>query len=206
MSGKPLTTNENLFDFFHERVDSAALQHGSPVSEEGVFYLSNLLVERGRVNEVKGPGTLVELHALARESDRVRAIQAYRELGDRALYISGFFPGSVERRTISLQYYMEMGASAYDRLASILSAPQGMLFGEGHKALDEIFGELACSFDNCSRILRQVRSEIQAMATDEDNDQDVLALYEEWLATGSEVVADRLRALGVIPIGRSDSC
>jgi hypothetical protein len=34
----------------------------------------------------------------------------------------------------------------------------------------------------------------------ENTDADVLRLYEEWLASGSPRAAERLRALGVVPV------
>ena len=39
-----LCTAENLFDFFHAQVDAAVSRTGNGVSEDGVYYLSILLV------------------------------------------------------------------------------------------------------------------------------------------------------------------
>ena len=63
MSQRSIARAENLFDFFHASVDAAANRVGSPVSEEGLYYLSHLLVERGRAPEKGAPDTLVELYA-----------------------------------------------------------------------------------------------------------------------------------------------
>ena len=115
-----IVTRENLFDFFHEQVDSAVSNHGNPLSQEGVYYLSNLLGERGRRGTEGDDALLVDLHLQARQGGRAQAIQAYRELGDKALYITGFFPKSLSRKTVGVSYYQDMGSSAYHCLAQIL--------------------------------------------------------------------------------------
>jgi len=188
---------DNLFDFFHEEVGAAVQHRRAPVSEEGVFYLTNLLVERGRA-EADGPETLVELQARASRAAGPEAVQALRELGDKALYTSGFFRGAIEaRRRVSVDYYIEMGSAAYRRLGHALPRP-GPLQEGGHKPLDAIFDELGRCFRLCSDLLREVRDSVRAQ-TDDRSDAAVLALYEEWLATGSRAAAARLRELGVIP-------
>ena len=101
MSGAPLSKADNLFDFFHESVDAAAARrHPPPVSEDGVYYLTTLLVEQSRVQEQDQAAeqpTLAELHMRATQSSRPQAIQTYRRLGDRALYVTGSFRQSLEQ-------------------------------------------------------------------------------------------------------------
>ena len=197
MSTSVLSRDSNLFDFFHEQVGLAARQSGQAFSEEGIFYLTNLLVERGHRPEVNEPQTLVELRLKAAHGTRSQAIQAYRQLGDIALYITGFFRSSLERRSVGVGYYLDMGAMAYARLSHLLSAPEGQVVGDtGHKSLDAIFDELARRYGVCSEILREVRSLLRSQSSD-ISDVGVLALYEEWLRTGSPHVARRLQELGI---------
>ncbi|MFT5680670.1 MAG: hypothetical protein ACI8RZ_001576 [Myxococcota bacterium] len=201
MSQGVLSRAESLFDFFHERVDAAVQDKRASVSKEGVFYLTNLLVERGHTENADAAETLVELRLRAQTGDRTCAIQSYRELGDRALYRSGFFRGSLKRSFMSMDYYLHMGAAAYDALSRLLD------FGRrppktGHKDLSEIYLELADRFTMCSDVLSEVEQEVRTEKS-APTDADVLQLYESWLVSGSPAVARRLRALGVIP-GRSD--
>jgi len=198
MSRATLRTSENLFDFFHEQIDVAVHTRGAEVSEEGVFYLANLLVERGRIREEETEETLAELHISARTSAPSQAITAWRELGDSALYTTGFFRGSLRRKAVGLDYYLEMGATAYHRLAALLRSPRGPSDGAAHhKAMDAIFEELSVEFGSCSEVLREVRSNIRA-ETDAATSTAILELYEEWLESGNPAVARRLRTLGVI--------
>jgi hypothetical protein len=213
MDNKSLTSDENLFDFFHERVDWAAANCDIDVSEEGIFYLTNLLVERGSGMTPQPVPTLAELHFSARSGNRIDAIQSYRSLGDNALYTTGFFRGSLQRKAVSLAYYFNMGSAAYDVLSNLLSEPHSMVVtdanaSQGHKSLDAIFSELAFYFEQCSEVLREVQEELRAHAINESKDTDILALYEEWMSTGSEAAAKRLRELGVMPValGQTESC
>lgn len=194
-----LSTSDNLFDFFLQQVDVAVHASDTEVSEEGVFYLASLLVERGRMRDEETEETLAELHISARNSPPGEAIRAWRELGDSALYVTGFFRGSLRRKPVGLDYYLEMGSGAYHRLASILRTPTRLVGGPigGHKAMDAIFEELSVAFGACSEVLQEVRSNIRAEA-DADTSTAILELYEAWLETGSPQVARRLRALGVV--------
>ena len=50
-----LVTSPNLFDFFHAEVGRAVEERGTVVSREGVWYLTNLLVEKGHVEAANAP-------------------------------------------------------------------------------------------------------------------------------------------------------
>jgi hypothetical protein len=189
MSIPKLSQEENLFDFFHEAVGKAANSVGRPVSEDGVYYLSNLLVERGRAPEQSAPETLVDLQIQAREQGGAVAAQAWRELGDRALYISGFFRASLNRQTVSLDYYLSMGAAAYHHLSS------AMRWSGSSGGFDVIYGELAQQFLACSTVLQRVRDEVRATTH-----ADILQLYEQWITHPDQGTAEQLTALGVMPM------
>ena len=200
MSQNNIARAENLFDFFHASVDAAANRVGRPVSEEGLYYLSHLLVERGTAPEKGGPDTLVELYAAAQQGGAAR-VSALRELADRALYVTGFFRGSLRRRLVSVTYYMDMGASAYHRLSQISGGGRREKQGEA-RGLDGVWGELSENFEAASDLLRDVREEVSVSA--EHNDADLLRLYEAWLETGSPGLYQRLRELGVVPMRPKD--
>ena len=182
-----LSTDGNLFDFFHERVDHAVSQCHVPVSRDGVYYITNLLVERSRARE-SGAKRLVDLHFEARSAPQAEAVRAYRELGDEALYVSGFFRQSLERRIVGVRYYQDMGAAAYDTLSRLFKVPG--VVGD----LARVFSELADEFVGCSEALAQIREGMRGKS-----DQDIIALYERWLSTGDQHAAARLRELGIEP-------
>ena len=193
MSTHLLSREENLFDFFHEAVGGAVSDCGSTVSEDGVYYLSNLLVERGRTPETTQPQTLVELQIQAQNQGGAGAVQAWRELGDRALYVSGFFRASLTRKNVSTDYYLSMGAAAYDQLAGV------MRWTGAGGGFETIYEELAEQFEYCSSILQRVRDRVRA-----HSNADILKLYEQWTVNPDPVIAQQLSDLGVIPMRPED--
>ena len=90
---------------------------------------------------------------------------------------------------MNARYYMDMGASAYHRLCIMLRTA-----GDG-VGLDLVFAELAETFAVCSDVLQEVRDGIC-----QQNDAEVLRLYEAWLTTGCARSARRLSELGIMPI------
>lgn len=182
----------NLFDFFLEQVDATVSDRGAKVSPEGVYYLSNLLAERSHVDKVEEPQTLVELHLQASQGDRGQQVRCYKDLGDQALVVSGFFDGKLRRSTVGVGYYTAMGRAAYDRLARLLSG------GKGEHGLDAVFAELADTFTECVAILREVRDGMGAAQATLD-DVALLRLYQQYQSTGSRRALARLRALGLEP-------
>ena len=189
MNQPSLSQQENLFDFFHDAVGSAVDSTGTTVSEDGVYYLSNLLVERGRSSDMNQPETLFELRVQAQERGGAAAVQSWRELGDRALYTSGFFRPSLHRQNVSLDYYLSMGAAAYDQLATVMRWT-----GSGG-GFENIYEELAHQFEACSTILQRVRDQVRA-----PSNADILKLYEQWIANPDPATAEKLTELGVTPM------
>ncbi len=183
----PLVEQDNLFDWFHDRVDEAARHQRAPVSQETLFYLSQLLADEGRSDDVDPNATLVELRAHAAAAPWGASITRWRSLGDRALLTLGFFRENLRRRAISPDYYVEMGATAYAAVSRRLRLPEA--------GPADVFAELADRFVPCTEVIAEVRAE-----SCENTDSDVVRLYEEWLATGSPRLADRLRSLGVVPV------
>lgn len=192
MSQGAIAKADNLFDFFHASVGDAATRTRSNMSEEGLLYLSQLLVERGRAENARpAPDTLAELYAAAQRAPPAERLWTWRELADRALYITGFFRKSLSRRAVGVRYYMDMGAAAYRRMARTLGVPHG----EG-RGLDDIWGELGDNFEGASDLLNEVHDDLSSAEV--HSDADVLRLYETWLRTGSPRLTARLLELGVL--------
>ncbi len=53
---------------------------------------------------------------------------ALRDVGDQCLLYSGLFPRRAERRRVPVQYYVELGRTAYAQLAAELEETMGELF------------------------------------------------------------------------------
>ena len=175
-----------LFDYFHLRVTEAWGELGLDMSDETGLYLSTLLVERARSDAPRPRAdTLAELHARASGAPPAVQARTYRELGDRSLYLVGYFEESLSRRTVGPRYYCEMGAAAYHRVDQVFKRWFADAFGR-------VFAELALGFMQCVQVLKRVRTVV-------DEEPDVLMrLYNHWLETGSEQAAARLRERGLV--------
>ena len=97
--------------------------------------------------------------------------------------MSGFFPDSLERRVIDVDYYVSMGEYAY-----------GSLSRRDEDAFAEVFGELARKFVGYMDVLADI-SERTAVTSS----ADVLRLYEKWLRTGSSRDGKKLADSGIVP-------
>lgn len=185
----------NLFDWFDERVRVAHENVGADLSRDGELYLTALLVDRVRTDrpdpgDPRSSATLAELHLRAAQASPTEQAKTYRELGDRSLYLVGYFEESLSRSTVGPRYYREMGAAAYARADHVFKRFFSDAFGE-------LFQELARRFGTCVRVLQEVRRAV------DDQPDALLRLYQTWRETGSERAAERLRAFGLILPPRS---
>ena len=99
-------------------------------------------------------------------------------MGDMSLYISGFFRESLTKKRISVEYYINMGQSAYQSLSE---------FHEG-----ELFEELAFRFSDLVGVLFQIRKK-----SSPNQYSDMLALLDHYMKTGSDHLAKDLIREGI---------
>jgi len=187
-----LVVADNLFSFFFDQVRSAREAQGTEVREHTEFYLVNLLTHFGRspnLFEVNGERVderplairLLESRRAVGTGNRLRDL---KQLADSTLYVLGYFSQSLRRSTVNTGYYAGLAESAYGDLALITGS-------RTRSVTDSPFGELALKFSECVELI----SEVAALGRQDDS--DILSLYREWVATGDENVARRLRVLGV---------
>jgi hypothetical protein len=55
-------------------------------------------------------------------------IKLMREVGDKSLLFSGLFPDLARRRRVSLDYYINMGRSAYQTVSELQTPDQALLY------------------------------------------------------------------------------
>ncbi len=193
---KVLTTT-SLVDYFRDCVSSALANQHVEAGDETVRYVVQMLADftrTERLYEHTPEGVmlrpLAELYAEALESpsEEIR-LQALRRLGDVALFISGLFADSLNRKLVDIDYYIAMGGGAYGSLAERVrwGAARGRL-------LAEVFAELSRKFAEFVDVLGEV-GEGGSLASA----RDLMRLYEVWLRTGSRRAARRLARAGVVP-------
>jgi hypothetical protein len=130
--------------------------------------------------------TLTEALFAARNADGRLRIERLRALGDRALFISGFFGDSLNRKVVDLDFYRNIGRVAYSDLA-------GHIDRLGEPSWTELYQELALRFRDFVDVLAEISD--RTLGSQPDN---LLRLYERYILTRSNRDRDRLLRLGCV--------
>jgi hypothetical protein len=128
--------------------------------------------------------TLAETLLTAAHADRVQKIEKLKHLADTTLYISGFFGDSLRRKIVDVDYYADIGGAAYAALASEV----------GDDFQSHVFGDLSRRFLGYVDILTAISQKAMIQTN-----QDLLRLYERYVAHGSELAKEQLISKGLIP-------
>lgn len=174
-----LSYDGTLRSFFFEQLDCAQRRTGESLSTEVEAYVVNLLADYARRTDSAGRTS----RPLATQFLRARQVgaSALREVGDRALYIAGVVPASLERTPVSVEYVRAIGRSAYHEVSAL------------SRAL-ELFEELADEFERVTALL----GDVVDPATHGASSENLLELYERWRKHGRSADAQRLIEAGVL--------
>ncbi|MCB9700301.1 MAG: hypothetical protein H6711_00250 [Myxococcales bacterium] len=170
----------SLAAFFYEEIQEAQERAGAELSEEIEAYVVHLLADFVRRTGVAGrrsPPLALQYLSARGQSGTARAF-ALREVGDRALFIAGAVPRSLDRTPVNVRYVRSIGESAYRGIAE-----RGAL---------AVFEELADAFEDVSQVIGEV------VDVDGEAPRDLLGLYERWRRHGDPRDARRLVGAGVL--------
>jgi hypothetical protein len=181
---------------FAELVSSALWETRVQPSPMAIAYLIELLDSRVRAAEPVGDDaaeetTLAESLLVARLHAGVARLRRLRNLGDRALFVAGFFGDSLSRSVVDIDYYGDVGRAAYASLAESLARQVGERTWTG------LYIELSHRFGEFVDVLAEVGDRTRA-----GRSEDLLRLYERYLRTGSPRDRGRLLRLGQVPPDR----
>jgi len=190
----PTLVAATAHEYFRELVSDTLSHRRLRVQETTEFYLVSLLarfLESGELFAEREDGT-VETEPLAMMllralgESRQRRYEGLRRLGDTSLFVTGFFGDSLARSPVDASYYVAMGERAYDALAASRGPPGSA----------ELFAELASRFEPLVDVLAEI-AEMQELRSN----RGLVRLYQRFLDTGSERVAQMLRDRGVALFG-----
>lgn len=190
----------NLRDYFRESVDAAIKHQGVCVDAHASHYVVNLLTLYSRSEELYEdhgdtygikPLALMMVDAADAPTSAGRN-DSLQRIGDVSLFIAGFFADGLADQVVDLDYYINMGGTAYDSLSDEI---RGTFRG---RALAGVYKELARKFQVVVDVLNEVRDGVG-----ESSDVDLLRIYEIWLKTGSKRAAALLRQNGVVPLAHT---
>jgi hypothetical protein len=181
-----MVRTETPAEYFRELVQSAMQHQHVSAQETTSFYVVNLLSTFVYLDRVRPSGDGEALGVLlvrALQTAGTAQRQGLRSVGDRSLFMTGFFSDSLHRGLNDVDYYIQLGEYAYGSLAR-----------RSDDTLGDVFDELAGKFVAFVDVLAEV-SEQSALTSN----ADLLRLYERYLRTGSRRTGDILAARGIVP-------
>ena len=173
-------------EFFKERVRVALTNNNMTIDNDVEFYLVTLLCnfiqpqQALDLRELDTPLALFLKEALE-SPDSHEQLARFKVLGDLSLYVSGYFQESFNRKTIDIDYYIAIGSSAYQKVATL--------------SAKDLYRKLAISFPQLIEVVAEV-----AMIPGQDKPIDILATYDRWTRSHSKRLLKVLQELGIDPI------
>ena len=193
-----MSLDASLESFFGDHVRRAFVEEGLSAGEPTASYLVRLLAAYAAQPIADRPLALRLLEALGDDvSPSQRRVQL-RQIGDTSLYVSGFWADSLSGKLIDVDYYIDLGGTAYGERARATTSHGGGDVVAGLGASD-VFGELAANFGRFVEVLMIVSRKTACAG----GNRDVVRLYERWLRTKSRWAARRLVEIGVLAPARS---
>lgn len=194
-----LVTEKDLSSYFKSSILSALSDQQVEASEHTVVYLSSLLeyfshtehlFEKSEDGYQLKPLALYYADYSYAKSPQQRTL-ALRRLGDVALFISGLYSQSLNRKVVDIDYYIAMGGGAYAQL----SHTHEKQFNS--QVFSEIFTQLAANFVDYMDVLSEITK------AQHSSDSDILRQYEIWLRSGSRAAKKRLISQGIHPLANN---
>lgn len=158
------------------------IKEGPAVQNYLVSLLEHYLDARNLFTQ---PDTLAETFLIASNSQPSEKVELLKKLGDKSLYISGFFGDSLSRKLVDLEYYAGMGGAAYASLADCTREDE----------VAQVFRVFSHRFVEFVDVLTYIsqKSFVQT-------DQGLLQLYDRYMRTGSELAKEKLIEMGVLTL------
>jgi hypothetical protein len=184
--GDVVFRRESAVEYFKELVDVAISRQRLNTQELTAFYVVQLLasfLQRPLADDHADSTPLAVRLAHALDGGGVKQRTTLKEIGDVALFVSGFFSESLNRKLVDVDYYVSIGGCAYNALGRLET-----------DTFSPVFAELGEKFVGFVDVLSEV-SERTSCASN----SDLLRLYEKWLKTGSRRSGQLLVERGVVP-------
>ena len=183
-----MLTELKPIEHFKELVATAIRAQKVKTNELAEHYLCTLLTSFvTSENLASEPLAVTYIRAL--NAEKTIQLRLMKQLGDIALFTSGFFSDSLSRKIVDIDYYILMGTASYGWLA--------LMHGEGKSpdSVNALFSELSGKFTAFVDVLTEVSDKSRLTSS-----KDILRVYERWLRTKSKQAEKLLRGLGIDPL------
>lgn len=189
----------SVSDFFEEAVEDAMKSRGVSASNGATSYVVGLLADFAKPTSPVERTLERSLTLLLDEALHTTALaerfEKLRTLGDGVLYSSGFFADHFEARGVDTKYLIGIGRTAYQNAGSLL-VPSSSSDVEEEAQAPDIFRELASGFADFVAVIAEVAN--ATLARGAATSKGLLDLYERWLKTRSERLAEALSSHGFV--------
>lgn len=187
-------------DFFREAVETAIKSRQVEASNGTTTYLISLLEDQakpGAPHDGSNKPFTLRLEDALETPDFGARFEQLRLLGDEVLYRLGFFGDHFEARGVDPDYLIRLGARAYGTAGSMLVTGSSRSLESTEEQTTDVFGELAKKFGSFVGVLNEVAD--LTVAAGASTSRAVVKLYERYLRTRSESLADALSSHGFVP-------
>ncbi|MEI7973255.1 MAG: hypothetical protein WCH11_02690 [Bdellovibrio sp.] len=186
-------------EFFLEEVESGLSSLRVQAAPAVKSYLVSVLqhhIQSGNLfdeafNEAgqRQPQTMAELFLQSQSLASAHRFDMLKKVGDRSLYLSGFFSDSFNRKLVDVDYYVDIGGAAYRSLAEEIR--------EDVKA--SVYKTMAERFIVFVDVLSLI-----AQKSGPRTNTNLLRTYEKYLRTGSELAKEKLLEAGIFQLQKTD--
>jgi len=186
-------------DYFGQVVEAAFLERKIETFPQIKSYVVDLLTHFMFTDNLwaeedasgkKQSKMLAEILLSATQSEPRAKIKKLKQLGDHSLYVSGFFSDSLQRKIIDVDYYVDMGRTAYDTLAGTVD----------EDTFSALYREMAQKFLVIVDVLTIISNKTRLT-----DDQNLLRLIDVYSKTGSEHLGETLVAKGFFNLSEKDT-
>ena len=159
---------------WQQLVSEAETELGVTLDEELESYLVFTLMRYTQRPEM-GSGVLALDYLQAMQNVGSASGQQMREVADQCLLLTGLFPARARHRRVSINYYVDLGRSAYQHLAENLAS------------MTQLYSQMAQQFVQAMDTLHTIRQ------LGEGNLQlEPLEAFDLWQQTGSRAAQSQL--------------
>lgn len=187
------------FEFFKDQVNEATERLKIELIEDVEFYVVNLLSEfvftsslsTNDKEDCAFTQPMALLYKKALESPPEKRSGIFKKMGDTSLYVAGYFQDYFNRKTYDIEYYINMGQSAYEGLSNLMKNR----YADEH--FSHIYHTLSEQFQDIVDVVAEVS---ETPATKQMNSDNILSIYDRWNQTKSERLRRILEEAGIDPI------
>ncbi|OUR93721.1 hypothetical protein A9Q84_19865 [Halobacteriovorax marinus] len=165
-SSSGLVLENSLQCYFFDQLNELNKKSLRPLSNEAIFYSSLVMDRFGVVHQLfeekEGKYTNKSLGIKLMETvhlSKERRKRELKDIGDTALFVSGFFSDSLNGKIIDVRYYQEIGQAAYSKLNSLVPS---------FYDVDSFYVEFSKSFSNMAFLIELLAKEYSSKNKSKD--------------------------------------